>query len=65
MVDRAFPSTTSARGEEVQEQGMTLREWYAGLAMQGLLSSSRVLDSDRTAELAFAQADAMLRRSNA
>ena len=39
-------------------KGMTLRQWYAGLAMQSLLLDSSSLESIAT--LAYQQADAML-----
>ena len=42
--------------------GMTLRQWYAGLAMQGFLSSDvkESLNERNTPQLAFAMADAMI-----
>lgn len=43
--------------------GMSLRQWYAGMAMQGLLASETE-ENDKgyseLAEMAFKQADAML-----
>ena len=42
---------------------MTLRQWYAGLAMQGMFSNSR-LNIDKScahvSKLCFAQADALI-----
>lgn len=52
--------------------GMTLREWYAGLAMQGLISAMRpeMLDQESfishmlcVADIAFGMADRMLAES--
>jgi hypothetical protein len=45
--------------------GMSLREWYAGLAMQGLLSAGAMtmaqqMDEQKVAGRAFAIADAMM-----
>ena len=41
--------------------GMTLRQWYAGLAMQGLCANKEFsgCGPDDIAEMAFDQADAM------
>lgn len=36
---RAFPMGYHRDGNSADHQGMTLREWYAGLAMQGLLAA--------------------------
>lgn len=63
----AFPGDHSA----VRcNHGMSLREWYAGLAMQGMLAYSHVdplkgnwqenASPDGVAEKAFAYADAMV-----
>lgn len=42
-------------------KGMTLRQWLAGLAMQGLVSSGNVpVDKRAVARVAFEYADAML-----
>lgn len=78
----AFPipnAEMAIAGQTVKEtQGMTLRQWYAGLAMQGLLASesdpSPCNDQDNPepeqkkyaeslAEAAFRLADAMLSAS--
>ena len=43
---------------------MTLREWYAGLAMQGAISAATVtiesIDGNKVAAAAFEIADAMI-----
>jgi len=43
-------------------QGMTLRQWYAGLALQGLyqLPAFRMANLDDYAKKAFQTADAMI-----
>jgi predicted porin len=66
----AFPVFGSRfRGEDVEmssDGGMTLRQWYAGLAMQGLLAAGRDAQygNDSMEDLARSSgwiADAMLR----
>lgn len=53
----AFPTTDNR-----YEDGMSLRDWFAGLAMQGLLAADA--DLERTASsiaaMAYEQADMML-----
>lgn len=45
----------------VFDGGLTLRDYFAGLAMLGALSSARVLADNKTsARLAYVMADAML-----
>ncbi len=63
----AFPQHGWSSSAEVIErmngnQGMTLRNWFAGMALQGLCSNHDFKDtgSQDIAELAFDQADAML-----
>lgn len=68
----AFPMMRDQSHEErfIIEPGMTLRQWYAGLAMQGMLCNGFIpnivgpdgstLQSDNYAECAFRMADAML-----
>jgi hypothetical protein len=62
----AFPNTTykinSELGNDARtEVGLTKREWFAGLAMQGMLQTD-YSDGDEKpiAKLAFQVADAML-----
>lgn len=60
----AMPSTIGADRYDVEtlyNTGLTKREHFAGLAMQGLLSNSRTIGSPKTlAELAYKNADALL-----
>jgi hypothetical protein len=56
----AFPTQNGTRND----QGMTLRDWFAGMALQGMLASCRPgysyqIAEDATSE-AFRYADAML-----
>lgn len=70
----AFPSEqvdTRVFGKPEQwthYQGMPLRDWFAGQAMQGMWSNSAIIDSDQGAEwianAAWKQADAMLAKRN-
>lgn len=43
-------------------EGMSLRDWFAGMAMQGMLANTDLThhDSDAIATLAYGLADAML-----
>jgi hypothetical protein len=41
--------------------GMTLRDWFAGQALQGLLASTKTSDGLAIAKDAYILADAMLR----
>ena len=63
----AFPgSADTAEGHQMREYGMSLRDWFAGRAMQSLQrtvpSYPVPSDDDLTviAEVAYRQADAML-----
>jgi hypothetical protein len=68
-----YPMVTGPESDEchqVGESGMTLREWFAGMALQGLLANGGVATRqgdndyrDATARAAFAYADAMLAQS--
>ena len=58
--DRAFPVVID-RGHTLLVAGLTKKEWYAGLAMQGILSSRKEGTTPETAStLAFMVAEAML-----
>jgi hypothetical protein len=55
----AFPYTYGP--ESGGECGMSLRDWFAGLAMQSLVAHGRTVEGMKSvAVLAYAQADAML-----
>lgn len=68
----AFPMMRDQSHEErfIIEPGMTLRQWYAGLAMQGLIARgaltctldgfSRPFNEKEVTDQAFAMADAMI-----
>ena len=53
-------------GLDLTHPGMTLRQWYAGLAMQGMLACPVQPQSgpDMFARDAFAMADAMIAEGN-
>lgn len=70
----AFPRplvVTTQGIEDDAETGMTLRDWFAGMALQGYLSSFAGLEdagfpsSAKCALLAYRIADAMLREREA
>ena len=47
-----------------QGRGMTLRDYFAAKAMQGLLASDVYAPKDKFAENAYAMADAMMKARN-
>lgn len=52
---------THAKQIEIQIDGMSLRDWYAGLAMQSLLLTRKKLDQFKIASESHEMADAMLK----
>jgi hypothetical protein len=56
----AFPTIGACHGDDT---GMTLRDHFAGLAMQGILYED--LDPPETAKHAYEMADAMLKAREA
>lgn len=60
----AFPRTVSADGMSVAVEGMTIREYFAALAMQGIWAFSSDEDGDwdvlDIAGKAVSQADALI-----
>ncbi|MER5140488.1 hypothetical protein KDV60_03370 [Serratia marcescens] len=67
---QAFPFTPHIESKNTEELGMTLRDYFAAKAMQGILSNPSMIDSfdkssfDWVAERASQQADAMLKARN-
>ena len=61
----AFPSEqgeTSKGWNQTYESGLTKREWFAGMALQGLLANpSTILKQADIPELSFEYADSMIR----
>jgi hypothetical protein len=60
--DPAFPWTLN---EDMRDEGMSMREWYAGMALQGILAScagddTNLADEKKASRWAFKYADAML-----
>lgn len=47
------------------DHGMTLRDWFAGMAMQGMLAAAENHNTDELAVYAFDVADAMLKAREA
>jgi hypothetical protein len=57
----AFPSVGEGFGNpSYSAPGMTLRDWFAGQALQGLLASTKTSDGLAIAKDAYILADAML-----
>jgi hypothetical protein len=45
----------------VEEQGMDLRDWFAGVALQGMLADTQVKADSDTVRLAYQMADRMMK----
>lgn len=56
----AFPNTGNTSWDMHPAEGMTLRDWFAGQALTGLLASDMLADNERFAQAAYTYADAML-----
>ena len=63
----AFPYDLTSYDDEVriQYQGMTLRDYFAAKAMQGLLSATKTSDGEMIARDSYKMADAMLKARRA
>lgn len=59
----AFPGSYKGQhGYHVWSDGMSKREWFAGMALQGLLANpSTILKQADIPELSFEYADSMIR----
>jgi hypothetical protein len=66
--DSAFPTCVSADqdgGLNYGKPGMTLRDWFAGMALSGMMSGGWVPYSEKdTAERLYRIADAMIAERN-
>ena len=60
----AFPleGTYMVDGKEVYRPGMSLRDWFAGMALAEVPDPTSMADVGRTADLCYGIADAMLER---
>jgi hypothetical protein len=54
-----------AEDQAEQPEGMTLRQWYAGLAMQGLLSDCKNCDSRKMTDESLPEAVARMATQHA
>ena len=61
----AFPVPFKWTPDLKQYNGMTLRDYFAAKAMQGLLASDVYAPRDKFAENAYAMADAMMKAREA
>jgi hypothetical protein len=61
----AFPGLHPSSECRYKEEGMTLRDYFAAKAMQGLLASTKVTDARIIAIDAYEMADAMLKAREA
>jgi len=58
----AFPLSEDASLRYCEEfNGMTLRDYFAAAALQGVLSSGKVINAEGVAETAYKYADEMLK----
>jgi hypothetical protein len=46
----------------VEHEGMELRDWFAGVALQGMLADTKVNSYADTVQLAYGMADAMMKQ---
>lgn len=70
MADRmnAFPMSIPRTGSTEHHYGMSMRDWFAGMALQGLLASMTmddVVEIDATARDAYRYADSMIKEMGA
>lgn len=64
----AFPAAASCvDGTSHLQEGMTLRDWFAGMALQGIITTSAFpmfcvtgIEAEMAAKTAYAIADAMI-----
>jgi hypothetical protein len=56
----AFPQHIDGAGFDL-DPGMTLRDWFAGMALQGLLASGKCRSPEDAYEGAYKYADEMLK----
>jgi hypothetical protein len=62
----AFPGVKWVhQGENVNPDGMTLRDYFAAKALQGLMPSTMEWPEEAIAEAAYRQAEAMLKAREA
>lgn len=54
---QAFPRINSC-----SPNGMSLRQWYAGIALHGMRTQGLMLSETEYADRAFKQADAMIKQ---
>lgn len=63
MTKAAFPQPERDSGLNSRDKGMSLRDWFAGQALSGLLASPRLWESvteEMVAKQSFHFADAMM-----
>lgn len=51
-------------GKHIQRKGLTIREHFAGLAMQGIVAAQESTDPPKVAEFALQYADALIAALN-
>jgi hypothetical protein len=58
--DNGGPAFPTVAGQTVYSNGMSLRDWFAGQALAGLLASGGAADWSNDADNAYRAADAMI-----
>lgn len=56
----AFPTNESNYQKDWSDSGMSLRDWFAGQALAGLIPSITIINRQAVAKTAYELADAML-----
>ncbi len=59
------PAFPAVRFSDSGDKGMSLRDWFAGMALQGLIGISNGLSASALPAAAYELADAMLKRREA
>jgi hypothetical protein len=59
--EMAYPQLKKSGDIAIQEGGLTKREWFAGMALQGLVSRDVSSPAEEWASVSFKLADAMLK----
>ena len=59
---KAFPRTDGKfNSNQKDEQGMDLRDWFAGLAMQTIIADAKGFDSSELVKFSYQMADLMIK----
>ena len=59
--EMVFPQMKQVGNVAIAEGGLTKREWFAGMALQGMFSVNGGWDAQQMSSFAYEYADAMLK----